>query len=330
MIIDTERLDNFIKDHRCQIDSKAKSFEDALIYANHKTGKWESVYEQLKKDMELEEKWNELNNASFLKAYEYFKDTEHSGDTELILANDWQEYKAGTSQYEIWSDMFEKYSGGSKLAEHPIYDDSEKSKLKIPDIIKDLFLDSKIIIRIKNEREHQIFLENFKKDRKLTSVSYKPEYTYYLADNCGNLARYSTAFLEPDLDDKSELNLEEIYEISQVKEIPDTIIDMFINKEIAIQVNSKQEQNMLFLALYNSGKFKITFKDYFFYDKGYPFYCINTVNKIDDKKYMEYITEIDNIKQLVEFNDWDNIQGIIECEIYITDKKPIHKNEKER
>lgn len=315
MIIDTERLDNFIKAHKCQIDSKAKNFEDALIYVNYKTGKWKSVYEQLKKDMELEEKWDELNNASFLKAYEYFKDTEHSGDTELILANDWQEYKAGTSQYEIWDDMFEKYSGGSKLAEHPIYDDSEKSKLKIPDIIKDLFLDSKIIIRINNEREHQIFLENFKNDIKLISLSYKPEYTYYLADNGGNnLARYSTVILEPDLDDKLELDLEEIYEISQVKKIPDAIIDMFINKELAIQVNSKPEQHMLFLTLYDSGKFKITLKDYPFYHKEYPFYCINTVNKVDDKQYMEDIVEIDNIKQFVEFNDFNNISKVTEFE----------------
>lgn len=132
--------------------------------------------------------------------------------------------------------------------------DNEKSKLKIPDIIKDLFLDSKIIIRINNEREHQIFLENFKNDMKLISLSYKSEYTYYLADNGGNnLTRYSTAILEPDLDDKLELNLEEIYEISQIKKIPDVIINMFINKEIAIQVNSKLEQYMLFLTLYGSG-----------------------------------------------------------------------------
>lgn len=268
--------------------------------------------------MELEEKWNELSNASFLKAYEYFKDTEHSGDTELILTNDWQEYKAGTSQYEIWADMFGKYSGGSKLAEHPIYDDSEKSKLKIPDIVKNLFLDSKIIIRIHNEREHQIFLENFKNDIKLISLSYKPEYTYYLADNGGNnLARYSTAILEPDLDDKLELDLEEIYEISQVKKIPNAIIDMFINKEIAIQVNSNPEQHMLFLTLYDSGKFKITLKDYPFYHKKHPFYCINTVNKVDDKQYMEDIIEIDNIKQSVEFNDWDNIRKIAEDKQYI-------------
>lgn len=56
MIIDTERLDNFIKAHKCQMDSKAKNFEDALIYVNYKTGKWESVLDQLKTDIELEEK----------------------------------------------------------------------------------------------------------------------------------------------------------------------------------------------------------------------------------------------------------------------------------
>ena len=123
--------------------------------------------------------------------------------------------------------------------------------------------------------------------------------------------------MEPDLDDKLELDLEEIYEISQVKKIPDAIIDMFINKELAIQVNSKPEQHMLFLTLYDSGKFKITLKDYLFYHKEYPFYCINTVNKVDDKQYMEDIAEIDNIKQFVEFNDWDNIQGITENKIYI-------------
>lgn len=92
---------------------------------------------------------------------------------------------------------------------------------------------------------------------------------------------------------------------------------MFINKEIAIQVNSKLEQYMLFLTLYGSGKFTIILKDYPFYHKEYPFYCINTVNKVDDKQYMEDIAEIDNIKQFVEFNDWDNIQGITEDKQYI-------------
>lgn len=305
MIIDTERLDNFIKAHKCQMDSKAKNFEDALIYVNYKTGKWESVLDQLKTDIELEEKWDELEDVLFVE--------NNNGD--LVLCNDWDKYKAGTLREDIWADMFDKYSGGSKLAEHPIYDDSEKSKLKIPDIIKDLFLDSKIIIRINNEREHQIFLENFKNDIKLISLSYKPEYTYYLADNGGNnLARYSTVILEPDLDDKLELDLEEIYEISQVKKIPDAIIDMFINKELAIQVNSKPEQHMLFLTLYDSGKFKITLKDYPFYHKEYPFYCINTVNKVDDKQYMEDIVEIDNIKQFVEFNNFNNISKVTEFE----------------
>lgn len=305
MIIDTERLDNFIKAHKCQIDSKAKKFEDALIYVNYKTGKWESVYEQLKTDIELEEKWDELEDVLFVE--------NDKGD--LVLCNDWDKYKAGTLRKDIWDDMFEKYSGGAYLSEHPIYNDSDKSKFKIPDIIKDLFLDSKIIIKVNNEYEHQIFLENFKEYMKLTPILYKPEYKYYLADNGGNnLARYSTIILEPDLDDKSVLNFEKIYEISQVKKIPNAIIDMFINKEIAIQVNSKPEQYMLFLALYNSGKFKITLKDYIFYNKKSSFYCITPVNKVDDKEYMEDIAEIDNINQFVEFNNWDNISKVTEPE----------------
>ena len=61
MIIDTERLDNFIKAHKCQMDSKAKNFEDALIYVNYKTDKWESVLDQLKTDIILESK-----NKSFI------------------------------------------------------------------------------------------------------------------------------------------------------------------------------------------------------------------------------------------------------------------------
>lgn len=71
------------------------------------------------------------------------------------------------------------------------------------------------------------------------------------------------------------------------------------------------------LTLYGSGKFTIILKDYPFYHKKHPFYCINTVNKVDDKQYMEDIAEIDNIKQFVEFNDWDNIQRITEDKQYI-------------
>lgn len=305
MLIDTDRLNNFLDKYHYDVDRKAKTIEDRLIYVNHKTNRWESVLDQLKTDIEFEKKWDELEDVLFVE----------NTDGDLVLHENWYEYKAGTLREDIWADMFEKYSGGAELSEHPIYDDSDKSKFKIPDIIKDLFLDSKIIIRINNEYEHQIFLENFKEDMKLTPLSYKPEYTYYFADNNGNnLARYSTIILEPDLDDKSVLNFEKIYEISQVKKIPDAIIDMFINKEIAIHVNSKPEQYMLFLTLYNSGKFKITFKDYLFYNKKSSFYCINTVNKVDDKEYMEDIAEIDNINQFVEFNDWDNISKVTEPE----------------
>lgn len=323
MIIDTERLDNFIKSHKCQIDSKAKNFEDALIYVNYKTGKWESVYEQLKKDMELEEKWDELNNASFLKAYEYFKDTEHSGDTELILANDWQEYKAGTSQYEIWADMFDKYSGGSKLAEHPIYDDSEKSKLKIPDIIKDLFLDSRIIIELNSELEYQVFLENFKNNLStaLNSMPYNQKYKYYFSNaGSSSFARYSTTF-DSDLYAKFTIDFTDIYKIAQVKKIPDIIIDMFLNKETAIRVNNESEHDMLFLKLIHCDKLKLKDEDYqklyFKYDKKRPFYYIRngkSTKEIYTDNSMVMLTKFSGINQLVGFKDFDNISKVTEPE----------------
>ena len=62
MLIDENRLNDFLEKHYCDVDKKTKKFEDAFIYANKKTGRWESVLDQLKTDIELEEKWDELED----------------------------------------------------------------------------------------------------------------------------------------------------------------------------------------------------------------------------------------------------------------------------
>ena len=309
MIIDTERLDNFIKAHKCQIDSKAKKFEDALIYVNYKTGKWESVYEQLKTDIELEEKWDELEDVLFVE--------NDNGD--LVLCNDWDKYKAGTLRKDIWDDMFEKYSG-SKLAEHPIYDDSEKSKLKIPDIIKDLFLDSKIIIEINNKLEYQVFLENFKNNLDFSSISYFSENKYYFIDDNKSLIRYSSIWDFPsDLYDKVTVDFEDIYKISQIEKMPDTIMDNFINKEIAIEINNEPEYQMMVLSLMHYDNFKAkdeSFYQYAYcsYDRKQPFYYINSLGRIDSCKNIDYLIECEGINKLVGFKDFDVIQKVTEPE----------------
>lgn len=315
MIIDTERLDNFIKAHKCQIDSKAKNFEDALIYVNYKTGKWESVYEQLKTDIALEEKWDELEDVLFVE----------NTDGDLVLHEDWDKYKAGTLREDIWADMFEKYSGGAELSEHPIYKDRDNDKptFQIPDIIKDLFLNSRIIIEVNNEQEHQIFLENFKNNLStaLNSMPYNQKYKYYFSNAGSNsFVRCSTTF-NSDLYAKFTIDFTDIYKITQVKKIPDIIINMFLNKETAIQVNNESEHDMLFLKLIHCDKLKLKDEDYqklyFKYDKKRPFYYIKngkSTKEIYTANSMEMLTKFSGINQLVGFKDFDNISKVTEPE----------------
>lgn len=315
MIIDTERLDNFIKAHKCQIDSKAKKFEDALIYVNYKTGKWESVLDQLKTDIEFEEKWDELEDVLFVE--------NDNGD--LVLCNDWDKYKAGTLREDIWADMFEKYSSGAELAEHPIYKDrnNDNPTFQIPDIIKDLFLDSRIIIELNSELEYQVFLENFKNNLStaLNSMPYNQKYKYYFSNaGSSSFARYSTTF-DSDLYAKFTIDFTDIYKIAQVKKIPDIIIDMFLNKETAIRVNNESEHDMLFLKLIHCDKLKLKDEDYqklyFKYDKKRPFYYIRngkSTKEIYTDNSMVMLTKFSGINQLVGFKDFDNISKVTEPE----------------
>ncbi len=304
MIIDTERLDNFIKAHKCQIDSKAKKFEDALIYVNYKTGKWESVLDQLKTDIEFEEKWDELEDVLFVE--------NDNGD--LVLCNDWDKYKAGTLREDIWVDMFDKYSGGAELAEHPIYKDRDNNNptFQIPDIIKDLFLNSRIIIEINNELEYQVFLENFKDNLDFSSISYFSENKYYFIDEFFNkrLARYSSIWdYTPDLYDKVTVAFEDIYKISQIEKIPDAIMDDFINKKTAIEINNEPEYQMMVLSLMHYDKFEAEDEfyqsTYFSYDSKRPLYYISSFNNIKACRNIEHLIECEGINQLVGFKDFD-------------------------
>ena len=311
MIIDTERLDNFIKDHKCQMDSKAKNFEDALIYVNYKTGKWESVLDQLKTDIELEEKWDELEDVLFVE--------NDNGD--LVLCNDWDKYKAGTLREDIWADMFDKYSGGAELAEHSVYKDrdNDNPKFQISDIIKDLFLDSRIIIKINSELEYLIFLENFKNNLDINSISYFSENKYYFIDDNKSLTRYSSTWDFPsDLYNKVTVGFEDIYKISQIEKIPDAIMDGFINKETAIEINNEPEYQMMILSLMHYDKFEAEDEfyqsAYFSYDRKRPFYYINSLDWINSCKNIEHLIECEGINKLVGFKDFDAIQKVTEPE----------------
>lgn len=301
MLIDENRLNDFLEKHYCDVDRTAKTFEDAFIYVNHNTDKWESVLDQLKTDIELEEKWDELEDVLFVE--------NDNGD--LVLCNDWDEYKTGTLREDIWADMFDKYSGGAELAEHSVYKDrdNDNPKFQISDIIKDLFLDSRIIIEINSKLEYQVFLENFKSNLDFSSISYFSENKYYFIDDNKSLIRYSSIWDFPsDLYDKVTVDFEDIYKISQIEKMPDTIMDNFINKEIAIEINNEPEYQMMVLSLMHYDKFKAkdeSFYQYAYcsYDRKQPFYYINSLDRIDSCKATQLIFK--NINKTIGFKDFD-------------------------
>lgn len=304
MLIDTDRLNNFLDKNHYDVDRKAKTIEDRLIYVNHKTNRWESVLDQLKTDIELEKKWDELEDILFVE----------NTDGDLVLHEDWYKYKAGTLREDIWADMFKKYSGEAELAEHPIYKDRDNNNptFQIPDIIKDLFLNSRIIIEINNELEYQVFLENFKDNLDFSSISYFSQHKYYFIDEFFNkrLARYSSVWdYTPDLYDKVTVNFEDIYKISQVKKIPDAIMDDFINKKTAIEINNEPEYQMMVLSLMHYDKFEAEDEfyqsTYLSYDSKRPLYYISSFNNIKACRNTEHLIECEGINQLVGFKVFD-------------------------
>lgn len=192
MLIDTERLEDFMKRYPCDIDRKAEKLEDMIIYANRKTGRWESVYEQLKIDIALEQKWEELEDVLFIEEQDFSGELAN-GKIGLVLANDWSDYEAGTPQEYIWSDMFSKYSGGANLADHKEYRDTDKEfselnsdkKFIIPDEIMDEFIEKKIAIKVNSKEQCDILLKeiNMKYPLINTNISFDPRYEYYFSDD---------------------------------------------------------------------------------------------------------------------------------------------------
>lgn len=316
MLIDTQRIEDFLKTHSCHITNKGQTLEDKITYADFTTNRYESVFEQLQTDIEVEKAYDALEDVLFVE----------NKDGDLVLAEPYEftinekiySYKAGTLREDIWADMFEKYSGGAELAEHPIYKDRDNDKptFQIPDIIKDLFLNSRIIIEINNELEYQIFLENFKDNLDLSSASYFKY--YYVNDYNNRLIMYSSTWDFPsDLYDKVTVDFEDIYKISQVKKIPDAIMDDFINKKTAIEINNEPEYQMMVLSLMrydNEAEDGFYQSAYFSYDSKRPLYYISSFNNIKACRNTEHLIECEGINQLVGFKDFDNISKVTELE----------------
>lgn len=308
MLIDENRLNDFLEKHYCDVDKKTKKFEDAFIYANKKTGRWESVLDQLKTDIELEEKWDELEDVLFVE--------NDNGD--LVLCNDWDEYKTGTLREDIWEDMFEKYSGGVELTEHPIYDDYGQI-IKIPDVIRDMFVNKEIAIEVKNQKEQNSLLAALKRIGAVTDeMEYDPRYPYYFMDTEINdlNANRSMNILKNEQGIEQVISFKDFDKYTEETKVPEIIKDMFLNRQVAIKIENAEDAETLFRELKTAKNCKTEYP-YFYkhkntdeYDPRYPYYFMDKNEYLNSNENMEDIVKQEGIRQLVDFKNFNDIQKV--------------------
>lgn len=313
MLIDENRLNDFLEKHYCDVDKKTKKFEDAFIYANKKTGRWESVLDQLKTDIELEEKWDELEDVLFVE--------NDNGD--LVLHEDWDKYKAGTLREDIWEDMFEKYSGEAYLVVHPIYDDYGQT-IKIPDVIRDMFVNKEIAIEVKNQKEQNSLLAALKRIGAVTDeMEYDPRYPYYFMDaDISDLnANRSMNILKNEQGIEQVISFKDFDKYTEETKVPEIIKDMFLNRQVAIKIDNAEDVETLFRELKTAKNGKTKYP-YFYkhkntdeYDPRYPYYFMDKNEYLNSNENMENIVKQEGIRQLVDFKNFNDIQKV-------TDKQP--------
>ncbi len=312
MLIDEERLNDFFEKHYCDIDRKAKILEDSLIYVNHETDRWESVLEQIKTDIELEEKWDELEDVLFVE--------NNNGD--LVLHEDWDKYKAGTLREDIWADMFAKYSGKDDLVVHPIYDDY-KQIIKIPDIIRDMFVNGEIAIEVKNKKEQDSLLEALKRigcGDFIEYDEYDATYPYFFWDaniNDINADKFMSELVK-EYGIKQSVSFEDFYKYTEPSKVPDIIKNMFLNRQIVIKIDNAEDAKILYRELKTAKNCKTEYP-YFFkhkntdeYDPRYPYYFMDKNEYLNSNVNMENIVKQEGIRQLVDFKNFDDIQKVTE------------------
>ena len=310
MLIDEERLNDFFEKHYCDIDRKAKTLEDSLIYVNHETDRWESVLEQIKTDIELEEKWDELEDVLFVE----------NSNGDLVLCNDWYKYKAGTLREDIWADMFSQYSNGAYLSEHPVYNDYELL-IKIPDAIRDMFVNKEIAIKIRSKKEKDSLLEALKRIGAVTEeIEYSSAYPYYFMDSDINdiNAYKSMKGLEETFGIKQVVSFKDFDKYTEPSKVPDIIKNMFLNRQIVIKIDNAEDAKILYRELKTAKNCKTEYP-YFFkhkntdeYDPRYPYYFMDKNEYLNSNVNMENIVKQEGIRQLVDFKNFDDIQKVTE------------------
>lgn len=186
MLIDTQRIEDFLKTHNCHIINKEQTLEDKVTYADFVTNRYESVFKQLQTDIEVERAYDALEDVLFIE----------NKDGNLVLAKPYEftinekiySYEAGTPREPIWEDMFKLHSKGAEFTYSTEFEDinyktvemndNEKTpymnilsnqdlkkkydsgEIRIPDNIMSKYMNGKAVFVIDNEKERDILAYN--------------------------------------------------------------------------------------------------------------------------------------------------------------------------
>lgn len=121
MLIDTQRIEDFLKTHSCHIINEEKTLEDKVTYPDFTTNRYESVFKQLQTDIEVEKTYDALEDVLFVE----------NKDGKLVLNSPYKIsidnkvylYSAGTSNEIIWKDLFSLHSKGAEFVSDAEYKD---------------------------------------------------------------------------------------------------------------------------------------------------------------------------------------------------------------
>ena len=186
MLIDTQRIEDFLKTHSCHIINEEKTLEDKVTYPDFTTNRYESVFKQLQTDIKVEKTYDALEDVLFVE----------NKDGDLVLAGPYEftinekiySYEAGTPREPIWKDMFNLHSKGAEFTYSTEYEDVnyetvernnnketpymnilnnqnlkkkyDSGEIRIPDNIMSKYMNEKIVFVIDNKEERDILAYN--------------------------------------------------------------------------------------------------------------------------------------------------------------------------
>lgn len=186
MLIDTQRIEDFLKTHSGHIINEEKTLEDKVTYPDFTTNRYESVFKQLQTDIEVEKAYDALEDVLFVE----------NKDGDLVLAGPYEftinekiySYEAGTPREPIWKDMFNLHSKGAEFTYSTEYEDVnyetvernnnketpymnilnnqnlkkkyDSGEIRIPDNIMSKYMNEKVVFVIDNKEERDILAYN--------------------------------------------------------------------------------------------------------------------------------------------------------------------------